>query len=209
MTKYLLWLTFSYLFASIPNGYLITKWVARKDIRKIGKEKLSGSNVIQNIGFLPGVISGVFDILKGILAVWGASRLGFPESVQVVAGVFALCGQMWPIFLKFWGGRGGSVCAGTILILSPKIFTISVVIWILSKIFSKEMGAAVGMTLFCVSTIILGFYFLARPVVMFALPAFVLILLQRLLGRPGSLAKIKDKKIILWRLTLDRDTKEP
>ncbi|PIU42756.1 MAG: hypothetical protein CO034_03125 [Parcubacteria group bacterium CG_4_9_14_0_2_um_filter_35_11] len=207
MTEYL-WFLFSYLVGSIPNGYLIVKWVAGKDIRKIGREKLSGSNIIHNIGFLPGVVSGFFDIFKGILAVWGAYKLGFPENIQAIAGLFALCGQMWPIFLKFWGGRGGSVCIATILILSPKIFWPSALLWIFSKIFSKGMGAAIGMSLFCITSIVLGFYLSVESVVIFAIPAFILVLLQRLLGRPGSLSKIKDKKIILWRLLLDRDTKE-
>jgi len=207
MTEYL-WLLFSYLFGSIPNGYLIVRWVEGKDIRKIGREKLSGSNILHNIGFLPAVLSGFFDILKGTLAVWGAYKLGLPENIQAIAGLLALCGQMWPIFLNFWGGRGGSVCIGTILILSPKIFGLSVLLWIFSKVLSKEMGAAIGMSLFCIASIFLGFYFSVESVIIFSIPGFILILLQRLLGKPGSLTKIKDKKIILWRLLLDRDTKK-
>jgi len=207
MTEYL-WLFFSYLFASIPTSYLVTKFLTGKDIRRMGRKKLSGSNVFHNIGWLAGFTAGFFDILKGIFAVWGAFKLGFPESIQASAGIFALCGQMWPVFLKFWGGRGGSICLATILMISPKILAIPLFLWILLKIFSREMGASIGMILFLVAIIILGFHFSQDPIIIFAFPALILILLQRLLGKPGSLGKIKDKKIILWRLLLDRDTKE-
>lgn len=202
------WLIFTYLFASIPNGYLITKWMKGEDIREIGREKLSGSNIIQNIGFLPGAVSGGFDILKGVFAVWGASYLNLSFTFQALSGILALCGQMWPVFLKFWGGRGGSVCVGTILTLSPKIAGVGILIWILSKLISKEMGAAIGMSLFLISSIALGFYFSEGALMIFSPVAFGLVLLQRVLGKPGSLWKIKEKKIILWRLLLDRDTKE-
>lgn len=206
--KSYLWLIFSYLFASIPNGYLLVKWTEGKDIRKIGRKKLSGSNIIQNIGFLPGILSGVFDVLKGSFAVWGASYLNLSVAFQALAGIAALCGQMWPIFLNFWGGRGGSVCVGTILTLSPKIAGIGFLIWVVSKLISKEMGAAIGMNLFLISSIGFGIYFSESSVIMFSIIAFILVLIQRILGEPGSLAKIKYKKIIFLRLLLDRDTKE-
>jgi glycerol-3-phosphate acyltransferase PlsY len=202
------WLIFSYLFGSIPNGYLITKWIKGEDIRKIGREKLSGSNIIQNIGILPGALSGGFDILKGVVAVYGAAILGLSPVFQAISGLLALSGQMWPVFLKFWGGRGGSVCIGALLILSLKITGVGILIWIISKLISKEMGAAIGMSLFLVLAIILGLYFKEEAVIIFSIVAFILVLIQRVLGRPGSLSKLQDKKVILWRLLLDRDTRE-
>ncbi|MCZ2845421.1 MAG: glycerol-3-phosphate acyltransferase [Candidatus Bathyarchaeota archaeon] len=207
MTGYL-WVIFSYLLTSIPNGYLVTKWLTDQDIRDRGRKKLSGSNIIHNAGLVPGLLSGFLDVLKGVFTVWGAFRLGFPESIQVLSGLAALCGQMWPIFFKFWGGRGGSVLIAILLILSPRILSISAVIFLISKILSREMGAPIGMILFGISSIILASYSMQSTVIIFGVPALVLIFLQRLLGKPGSLLKIKDKKVILWRLILDRDTKE-
>jgi acyl-phosphate glycerol 3-phosphate acyltransferase len=204
--KEFIWLLFSYLFASIPNGFLITKWVSKKDIRKIGAEKLSGSNIMQNIGFLPGLLSGLFDAFKGVLAVRGAQIIGLSMIFQALSGIFALCGQMWPIFFNFWGGRGGSVLIGTLLILSPKTLFISAALWILCKIISWDKGAPIGMFLFLILAIILGFYFKIKSVYIFSSLALLLVLLQRVLGKPGSLWKIKDKKIFLYRFFLDRDT---
>lgn len=207
MIAEILYPTLCYIFSSFPNGYFITKWATKKDIRKLGYQKLSGSNVIKNIGVLPGVFSGSIDILKGVLAVAGAQILGFSGELQAISGVLALCGQMWPVFLKFWGGRGGAVSIGAFLVFSPKILCIAIIIWLVCKILSKDKGAAIGMILFYILCAIFGSYWQIEGIVMFSIIALDLILIQRMLGKPGSLLKIRDRKIILWRLLLDRDTK--
>jgi len=208
MSEVILWLVFSYLFASIPQGYLIVRWWGKGDIRRIGREKLSASNIIENVGFLPGLLSGLIDAFKGAIAVFGAQCLGFSGEIQALSGLLAICGQMWPCFLRFWGGRGGATSVGALLVLSPKIVFFSGIIWILLKLISKDKGAAIGMMLFYLCSGGLGFYFKIKEVMIFSSLALVLILIQRLLGKPGSLRKIQDKKVILWRILLDRDTKE-
>ena len=212
MTSYF-WLLFSYLFASIPNGYLIVKWLSGKDIRKIGKKKLSGSNIIQNVGFLPGLLSAVIDASKGFIAVYFAHSFGFSPKIQALSVAFAICGQMWPIFLKFWGGRGGAVTIGALLAFSSFsnffIFLIPLSFWIFCKIISKEKGAAIGMMLYYVFAGIMGVFFEKEAVMFFSLFAFLLILIQRVLGEPKSFKKIKNnKEIIIRRIFLDRDTEE-
>lgn len=208
MLTIILWFLFVYLFSSIPNGYLIAKWFSGKDIRKVGRAKISGSNIMHNVGMGPGLLSGGFDILKGVIATAGAFYLGLSPLCQALAGVLAVCGQMWPIFLKFWGGRGGATSMGAMLGLNPLIAIFSIAIWISIKIISKEMGAAIGMMLFYIISGAVGIYLELPEVYIFAFAIFPLILLQRLLGKPGSLFKLKNKKAILWRLLLDRDTKE-
>jgi glycerol-3-phosphate acyltransferase PlsY len=204
-----LWPIFCYLFSSIPQSYLIVKKVAKKDIRLIGREKLSASNVIQNIGFFPGILVGLFDILKGVLAVWGAKYFGLNPYSVALSGLLALCGQMWPIFLNFWGGRGGSVFLGALLMLSLKAFFIFVFVWVLFKLLWKGYGASVGMSLGILLSFFFGLYYRLTEIIIFSGIGFLLVHLQRVLAKPGSLKEIKDKKIILWRLFLDRDTKRP
>jgi len=199
---------FSYLFGSIPNGYLITKLTSGKDIRKIGKKKLSSSNIMKNVGYLPGILSACIDILKGTIAVYCAQVLGFSAQIQATAAILALSGQMWPVFMKFWGGRGGATCIGAFLILSSKITLISLAVWVIFKLALKKIGAAIGMFVFLILAGILGAYYNQEGVILFSVIATILVLIQRVLGEPGSLGKIKDKKIILFRFFLDRDTKE-
>ena len=208
MIEAIYWITFSYLFGSVPNGYLITKIVSGKDIRKIGKKKLSSSNIMKNVGYLPGILSALIDIFKGTVAVYGAQVLGFSAQIQATAAILALSGQMWPVFMKFWGGRGGATCIGAFLAFSFKISLISLFVWIVFKFVFKKIGAAIGMFVFLILAGILGAYYNQEGVVLFSVTGTVLVLIQRVLGEPGSLGKIKDKKIILWRFFLDRDTKE-
>ena len=208
MEKIIFWLIFCYLFASIPNGYLIVKWMAKKDIRKIDKKKLSGSNIIKNIGFLPGLLSAAIDIFKGSMAVWGAQILNLPSFFIALSGALAVCGQMWPIFLKFWGGRGGATSLGAVLTLSWQICVISASIWLVLKFLSKNYGAPLGMLIFYPLSMFLANIYHNEAIFYFSMISFFLILIQRVLGEPGSIFKIKDKKVFLWRLLFDRDTKE-
>lgn len=208
MIKTFLWLIFSYLFGSIPVGYILVKILTKKDIRKIGRKKVSASNIIHNVGFAPGILAGAFDIFKGVLAVGGAWYLGLSPFFQALAGILAVCGQMWPVFLNFWGGRGGGTSIGAIITLNFGIGILLVGFWLLCKIISKEYGSSIGMMLAYILGAGVGFYLGYKEVYIFCLFCFPLILLQRLLGKPGSLKKIKDKKIILWRLLLDRDSKK-
>lgn len=209
------WLLSSYLIASIPNGYLIPKWFAGKDIRETGKEKLSASNIMRNVGFLPGLLSGILDLLKGTIAVIGARWLGLSFTIQAIAGILAVAGQMWPVFLKFWGGRGGAATVGAILTLSPRIGLMSLLIWPIAKIVGDHTetlkgrkGAPLGMSLFIALIAFFGYYFNQEPVLIFGSVVFLIVHIQRVLGKPGSLLKLEDKRIILWRLLYDRDTEK-
>lgn len=67
MVKIVIWPLFVYLFLSISNGYLITKWFSGKDIRKISREKISSSNIMHNIGMGLRAYFRVFLIFKGRL----------------------------------------------------------------------------------------------------------------------------------------------
>lgn len=208
MIKIFLWFIFSYIFGSIPAGYILVKIIAKKDIRNIGRKKVSASNIIHNIGWAPGIFAGAFDIFKGVFAVGGAWYLGFSPVIQALAGVFAVCGQMWPLFLKFWGGRGGGTSIGAICTLNFGIGIFLVGFWLLCKLISKEYGSSIGMMLAYVLGAGIGFYLKYSEVYTFCLLCLPVMLLQRLLGEPGSITKIKNKKTIIWRLLLDRDTKE-
>lgn len=208
MFKIIFWLLFSYFFGSIPTAYLVVKKISGKDIRKIGRRKASGSNVIHNFGLLPGILVGAFDIFKGVLSVGGAYFLGLSPFLQALSGILAVCGQMWPVFLKFWGGRGGGTSIGAMITFNFPIGICLVLIWLFCKFLSKEYGSSIGMILFYIAGGIAGFCFKIQEIFIFSSLALPLVLFQRFLGEPGSIKKIKDKKVFLWRLLLDRDTKE-
>ncbi len=111
----------AYLIGSIPNAYLFPKIFYGIDIRKHGTGKVGASNVLKLTSKWMAILVTLLDIGKGLLAVWLAQVLGMGASEQAAAGVLAVIGHNWPVFLRFHGGRGIFTSLGVIFMLSPKL----------------------------------------------------------------------------------------
>jgi glycerol-3-phosphate acyltransferase PlsY len=101
----------SYLVASISFPY----WIARAkgvDLRAFGSRKLGGSNLAKALTPLHGIAGGVLDGAKGFAAVVIARALGFSTETQLLCGLAAIAGQMWPVFHQFDGGRANATAWG-------------------------------------------------------------------------------------------------
>lgn len=114
----------SYLWGSIPSGYWMGKLLRGRDfdIRSYGSHKTGATNVRRTLGNGPALIVFLVDLSKGI----GPALIAtFVSSLYVggwgpsIAGLAALLGHCFPIFIGFKGGRGVSTGAGTVLVLSP------------------------------------------------------------------------------------------
>jgi|GEM_PF-61459 len=148
------WILISYLLGSFPSGYIFSK-ISGKDILKIGWRKTSGSNVFKNVGWWQGTLTGLFDLFKGYLAVFGAQKLGLSAEIQILAGVAAVTGHNWSIFLRFAGGRGVGTFIGAFLAISPQILGFSLIpLVLLALIFN----ASVGTWIFLITAILLSLY---------------------------------------------------
>jgi glycerol-3-phosphate acyltransferase PlsY len=113
----------SYLAGSVSFPY----WVARLrgvDLRSVGSRKLGGSNLWKSVGPVEGAVGGLLDAAKGLAAVLAARALGLPLEIQLLAGLAAVCGQLWPVFHGFDGGRANSVGWGVALAADPVAFVI-------------------------------------------------------------------------------------
>ncbi len=89
-----------------------------------GLAKLGGSNLWKSVGPLEGAVGGLLDAAKGLVAVLAARALGLPLEVQLLCGLAAVVGQMWPVFHGFDGGRANSVGWGLALAADPVAFVI-------------------------------------------------------------------------------------
>ena len=101
----------TYVLASISFPY----WIARArgvDLRETGSRKLGGSNLGATVGPLHGIAGGILDGAKGFAAVVVARALGFTLETQLLCGLAAITGQMWPIFHRFDGGRANATVWG-------------------------------------------------------------------------------------------------
>ncbi len=115
----LLILLISYLLGSFPTAYLLVKKVFKRDIRKIGNGNPGMMNVLDNFGAKYAYLVGTIDILKGIIAVTIAKLYITDEPRAVLAGLTAIAGHDFTIFLKFKGGNGTATGAGALLALMP------------------------------------------------------------------------------------------
>jgi len=120
-----------YLLGSIPFGVLISRRRAKVDVRQYGSGKMGATNVLRTVGRKAAITVGILDVLKGVLAVVFAGLIigedilvvgGFPLGVlsaQVMAALAAVAGHVWPVFVKFRGGRGVATFFGGLLVLYP------------------------------------------------------------------------------------------
>lgn len=126
MLSVLLVIVFAFAVGGIPFGYLTGRLVLKDDIRRFGSGNTGATNVARTLGWKWGLIVLLLDAGKGIAAVWVASPPGplFPVTdsaplLRVLAGVFAIVGHMYPIWLKLRGGKGVATALGVIVMLSP------------------------------------------------------------------------------------------
>ena len=117
--QYLLILPISYVLGSIPWGYLLAYAVKGVDIRRYGSGMTGTSNVLRTVGGPLACIALILDLSKGLLAVLLARAVADATLVEVAAGLLALVGHNWSVFLGFKGGRGIVTGLGGLLIMAP------------------------------------------------------------------------------------------
>lgn len=106
-----------YLLGSIPIGYLVGKMYG-VDVRQVGSGRTGGTNVFRAAGLLPAAITILGDALKGIAAV-GLAWVFTGEVGAAMAGIGAVAGHNWPLFLGWKGGAGGVTAAAVVAALNP------------------------------------------------------------------------------------------
>ncbi|WP_249694844.1 glycerol-3-phosphate 1-O-acyltransferase PlsY [Stappia sp. WLB 29] len=110
---YLTALVFGYLLGSIPFGLIITRLAGQGDIRKIGSGNIGTTNVLRTGKKHLAALTLLGDMLKGTVAVLVASRYGGPDPA-VIAGFGAFIGHLFPVWLRFRGGKGVATYLGVL-----------------------------------------------------------------------------------------------
>lgn len=135
----------SYLLGSIPTGYLLGA-LAGVDVRKTGSGNIGATNVARTVGKGRGVATLLADAGKGFIPAYVAAHLGLAQSAVAIIGAAAFLGHLYPIFLKFQGGKGVATALGVLLALAPLVAVISIVVFavviFISRIVSLSSIAA-------------------------------------------------------------------
>jgi len=138
----LLWIPMAaYLLGSIPFGLLVAKVFGGGDVRKAGSGNVGATNVARVAGPLAGILTLVLDAAKGSAAVWLAAHFsGEVAGWMVLAGLAALIGHCFPVWLRFHGGKGVATAAGVFLMLSPLALLGSLLLFLIVVMFSRYVS---------------------------------------------------------------------
>jgi glycerol-3-phosphate acyltransferase PlsY len=130
MTAFLLTAAYSYILGSIPFGYILVRTFRGQDIRHTGSGNIGATNVSRTSPRL-GALTLILDALKGLTAVV-VTRMIFPghNILLGAAAFFAIVGHMFPVWLRFRGGKGVATGLGSFVLLTPKTILVMVAIFV-------------------------------------------------------------------------------
>src|SRR6516162_2971960 len=159
MSIYIIVAFVAYLLGSIPFGYLLVKLFRGEDIRLSGSGNIGATNVARSGAKGLGALTLLLDVLKGVAAVWIAASLAAssynrcegvsevfglpcipPLRLMSLAALFAVLGHIFPVWLKFRGGKGVATALGVFALLFPKAVVISLAIFVIVLALSRYVS---------------------------------------------------------------------
>lgn len=164
MTLYVTIAVIGYLLGSIPFGYLLVRIFRGEDVRRIGSGNIGATNVARTGAKGLGAATLALDTVKGLMAVWIAAQLAPSASsaltYMAVAALAAVVGHMFPVWLRFKGGKGVATALGVFILLFPKALLVSLFLFIVVVAATRfvSLGSMLGAISFPV-----GAYFIHHP----------------------------------------------
>lgn len=159
----------SYLIGSFPTSYIIAKYLKGIDIRSAGSGNAGATNVLRVVGKTPALVTLVVDILKGVLVVAFIAPLTYPLLEDTLQKDFyfgsmafmVITGHIWPVFLKFKGGKGVATTLGVAIAAFPIALLPSLIIWVVFFLLTSYVSLAsiMALILFPVSVVFIDYSF--------------------------------------------------
>jgi acyl phosphate:glycerol-3-phosphate acyltransferase len=139
-----LWLVvlLAYLLGSIPFGYLLVRARSGKDIRAMGSGNIGATNVARTSGWTIGVATLALDAAKGFFAVWLMGRLSTNIRFMMLAALAAIAGHIFPVWLRFSGGKGVATAAGAFLAICWPAVVAAVAVFLIVALFWRYVSLA-------------------------------------------------------------------
>jgi glycerol-3-phosphate acyltransferase PlsY len=195
-----------YLISAVPVAYIAGR-LRGVDIRRYGSANVGASNVYQAVARWAVVPVGVAQIALAMAGIALAKLLDQGLSVQVAAGVAAIAGAAWSVYLAFSGGRGIAASIGFMLFLTPitlAVFTVVSLLGVLAR--NAPLGVGLGIALAPVSALVVDG---PGPIAVGCLCMAIIVFAKRLLSNPGApMAGLDRRDVMLNRLLFDRDVRD-
>ena len=181
----------SYLLGSIPFGFLLTKIFLKKDIREIGSGNIGATNALRTGNKFLGYSTLLLDILKAVLPIIYV-KLNYPEFIYICS-LFVFLGHVFPVWLKFKGGKGVATYVGMLIILNYFLGIVFGIVWIITYLISKysSLGSILGSL-----SVPIFIFFYSNDNIMFYFIMFILIFythrenVKRLINKEETKTKI-------------------
>jgi len=130
---------FAYLLGSIPTGFILSS-IAKVDIRQAGSGNIGATNVARVIGWKKGLLTLLGDTGKGFVPVLLSLQLGYGMGLCALVGLAAFLGHLYPVFLRFQGGKGVATALGVFLALAPQGTGLLVLLFCLVVALSRKIS---------------------------------------------------------------------
>jgi glycerol-3-phosphate acyltransferase PlsY len=190
----LLIILFSYLCGSVPFGLVISYIFKKDDPRSIGSKNIGATNVLRTSGLVLGLLTLILDVLKGFIAI--KITLMLNSDVVGLSMTFVIVGHIFPIWLKFKGGKGVATFIGVLLAYNFQLFLLFTLTWLLCAFIFKysSLSAIIALITNLLSTIAFDLNYIYFIIVSFLILIKHFSNIQRLLT--GNETKIVLKKKI-------------
>ncbi|MFC1767774.1 glycerol-3-phosphate 1-O-acyltransferase PlsY [Candidatus Margulisiibacteriota bacterium] len=154
----------AYLIGSIPFGVIIGR-LYKIDIRSVGSGNIGATNVFRNLGAIPGSIVFGLDVVKGVLPIHIAYMMIQPDSafkywIFILTGAFAVIGHIYPLYLRFKGGKGGATSLGVLIGLMPNIAVIAILTFMITLFLTRFVSVSTIITTIAAT---IAIWLMAKP----------------------------------------------
>ena len=185
---------FSYICGSIPFGLLISYFFKTNDPRNIGSKNIGATNVLRTGGLKLGLMTLILDILKGFIAI--KITLILNSDLIGLSIIFVVIGHIFPIWLKFKGGKGVATFIGVLLGYNFQLFVLFCFTWLACALIFKysSLAAIIALVINMLSTIVIDSNYIYFVIISFLILIKHSSNIQRLLA--GKETKIILKKKI-------------
>tara|TARA_B100000579_G_scaffold430629_1_gene444372 strand:- start:803 stop:1378 length:576 start_codon:yes stop_codon:yes gene_type:complete len=167
---YTLTAVISYLFGSIPFGFILTKTIVKKDIREIGSGNIGATNALRTGNKFVGYLTLLMDMLKAIIPIMYL-KYNYPELI-FISSLCVFLGHLFPIWLKFKGGKGVATYLGIIISINFYLGIVFGVVWILVFLLSRYSSLS---SIMSTATIPIYLFIINEKNVFFYIIMFILI----------------------------------
>jgi glycerol-3-phosphate acyltransferase PlsY len=131
----------AYLLGSIPTGVLVAR-VRGVDLRTVGSGNIGATNATRALGRALGAVVLVGDLIKGLVPTLLARELGMPAIGVAAIGFAAFLGHLFPLYLRFRGGKGVATAAGIFFAMAPGVMLVTLGVWLLVLAASRVVSIA-------------------------------------------------------------------